>query len=92
MKAAEARVKEIEERGAAKAREEAKARGLPLPEDFNDDPPTSTDKLLSALPYVLPLMDSLVFGAHIFNTFPTQVRGGGLPGSEGAWEGGGVAR
>ncbi|CAN0517865.1 unnamed protein product, partial [Laminaria digitata] len=73
VKAAEAKVKEIEERGAAKAREEAKARGLPLPEDFNDEPPTSTDKLVSALPYALPLMDSLVFGAHIFNLFPTQV-------------------
>ena len=83
VKAAEAKVKEIEERGAEKAREEAKARGLALPEDFNDDPPTSTDKLVSALPYILPLMDSLVFGAHIFNLFPSQVRGGGSRRREG---------
>ena len=40
VKAAEAKVKEIEERGAKKARQEAKARGLALPEDFNDEPPT----------------------------------------------------
>ena len=67
VKAAEAKVKEIEERGAKKARQEAKARGLALPEDFNDEPPTSTDKLVSALPYALPLMDCLVFGTHILS-------------------------
>lgn len=73
MEAAAVREREIEDRGADKARQEAKARGLALPEDFNDGPPTITDKLLSVLPYTLPLMDSLVFGAHIFQTFPTQV-------------------
>lgn len=73
LREAEARVKEIEERGALKAREAAKARGLALPEDFNDAPPTEGDKLLSALPYVLPLMDSLVYGVHIFSTYPEQV-------------------
>lgn len=73
MEAAAAREREIENRGAAKAKEEAKARGLALPEDFNDGPPTVADRLLSALPYTLPLMDNLVFGAHIFQTFPTQV-------------------
>lgn len=73
LEAAAAREREIEDRGAAKAKEAAKARGLPLPEDFNDGPPTVADRLLSALPYTLPLMDNLVFGAHIFQTFPTQV-------------------
>ncbi|CAM9969881.1 unnamed protein product [Ectocarpus sp. 6 AP-2014] len=73
LEAAAAREREIENRGADKARQEAKARGLALPEDFNDGPPTITDKLLSVLPYTLPLMDSLVFGAHIFQTFPTQL-------------------
>lgn len=73
LAAAAVREKEIEERGALKAREAARARGLPAPEDFNDAPPTVTDKLLSALPYTLPLMDSLVFGGHIFQTFPSQV-------------------
>lgn len=73
MEAAAAREREIEDRGVAKAKEEAKARGLALPEDFNDGPPTVADRLLSALPYALPLMDNLAFGAHIFQTFPTQV-------------------
>ncbi len=74
LEAAAAREREIENRGIAKAKEEAKARGLALPEDFNDAPPTVADKLLSALPYTLPLMDALTFGSHIFQTFPTQVR------------------
>eukprot|EP00752_Nemacystus_decipiens_P009666 g8635.t1 len=73
LEAAAAREREIENRGAAKAKEEAKARGLALPEDFNDGPPTVADRLLSALPYALPLMDNLVFGAHIFQTYPTQL-------------------
>lgn len=73
--AAAAREKEIEERGALKARDAAKAAGLPSPEDFNNAPPTVADKALSALPYVLPLMDSLVFGSHIFQTYATQVAG-----------------
>eukprot|EP00903_Cladosiphon_okamuranus_P012926 g12069.t1 len=73
LEAAAAREREIEDRGAAKAKEEAKARGLALPEDFNDAPPTVADRMLSALPYTLPLMDNLMFGAHIFQTFPTQL-------------------
>ncbi|CAM9716026.1 unnamed protein product [Hapterophycus canaliculatus] len=73
LEAAAARELDIENRGIEKAREAAKARGIPLPEDFNDGPPTVADKLLSVLPYTLPLMDSLAFGAHIFQTFPTQL-------------------
>lgn len=80
MEAAAAREKEVEERGARKAREAAKARGLAMPEDFNDGPPTAQDRVLSALPYVLPLMDSLAYGAHVFNTFPDQVHADGCSG------------
>lgn len=40
--------------------------------DLNDGPATAADKALSALPYLLPLADSITFAAHIFGTFPEQ--------------------
>ena len=38
----------------------------------NDGPATSADKALSALAYILPLADSMVFAGHLFNVFPEQ--------------------
>ncbi|CAN0342774.1 unnamed protein product [Ascophyllum nodosum] len=38
----------------------------------NDSPATSADKALSALAYILPLADSMVFAGHLFNVFPEQ--------------------
>ena len=40
---------------------------------MNDGPPTAADKALSALPYVLPLADSLAYAGHIFAAFPEQM-------------------
>lgn len=40
--------------------------------DVNDGPATAADKALSALPYLLPLADSITFAAHIFGAFPEQ--------------------
>ncbi|CAM9253992.1 unnamed protein product [Discosporangium mesarthrocarpum] len=68
-----AKEKELEERGIKKIKDEARAAGLPLPEDFNNAPPTIADRFLSALPYLLPLTDSLSYGGHIFSTFPEQL-------------------
>ncbi|CAN0003795.1 unnamed protein product [Ectocarpus sp. 12 AP-2014] len=42
------------------------------PGDVNDGPATTADKALSALPYVLPLADGVVFAAHLFGAFPEQ--------------------
>lgn len=33
---------------------------------INDSAPTNTDKVVSALPYLLPLLDGLAFGRHFF--------------------------
>ncbi|CAN0416278.1 unnamed protein product, partial [Laminaria digitata] len=40
---------------------------------MNDGPPTVADKALSALPYVLPLADSLAYAGHMFAAFPEQL-------------------
>ncbi|CAN0144332.1 unnamed protein product, partial [Hapterophycus canaliculatus] len=42
------------------------------PGDVNDGPATTADKALSALPYLLPLADGVVFSAHLFGAFPEQ--------------------
>jgi hypothetical protein len=34
-------------------------------EMINDKPPTATDKVVSVLPYLLPLMDAVPFGLHL---------------------------
>lgn len=40
--------------------------------DLNDDTATSVDKALSALPYILPLSDGMVYAQHLFQAFPAQ--------------------
>ncbi|CAN0365612.1 unnamed protein product, partial [Scytosiphon promiscuus] len=45
---------------------------VPSPGDVNDGPATATDKALSALPYLLPLADGVIFSAHLFGAFPEQ--------------------
>lgn len=40
--------------------------------EANDGPATVSDKALSALAYILPLADSMVFAGHLFATFPDQ--------------------
>ncbi|CAN0065614.1 unnamed protein product [Discosporangium mesarthrocarpum] len=40
--------------------------------DANDGPPTAADKALSALPYLLPLMDLLSYAGHLFTAYPDQ--------------------
>ncbi|CBJ30360.1 conserved unknown protein [Ectocarpus siliculosus] len=42
------------------------------PGDVNDGPATTADKALSALPYLLPLADGIVFAAHLFGALPEQ--------------------
>lgn len=52
---------------------EEKSKGAVVPAgDANDGPATSGDKVLSALPYVLPLADGIVFAGHMFGAFPEQ--------------------
>ncbi|CAN0596633.1 unnamed protein product, partial [Laminaria digitata] len=38
----------------------------------NDGPATAADKALSALPYLLPLVDGISFAGHLFGAFPEQ--------------------
>lgn len=40
---------------------------------INDGLPTAADKVLSALPYLLPLMDSLSYAGHLFTAYPDQM-------------------
>ena len=50
---------------AAKMEAEAAALSQALMERFNDKEPTTTDKLVSILPYLLPLLDGLQFGRFL---------------------------
>lgn len=50
----------------------SKAVTVVPPEGFNDGPASVADKALSALPYVLPLADSMSFAGHLFAAFPEQ--------------------
>ncbi|CAN0139809.1 unnamed protein product [Discosporangium mesarthrocarpum] len=68
-----AKEKELEERGIKKIKDEARAAGLPLPEDFNNAPPTIADRFLSTLLNLLHLTDSLSYSGHIFSTFLEQL-------------------
>jgi hypothetical protein len=45
-------------------------------EMINDKPPSSTDKLVSVLPYVLPLLDGLQFAGHLVGQNPDNVLSG----------------
>lgn len=40
--------------------------------DLNDGSATAADKALSALPYILPLSDGMVYAQHLFQAFPAQ--------------------
>ncbi|CAM9774291.1 unnamed protein product [Choristocarpus tenellus] len=71
--AAAIREKEIEARGEKKQKQASRRMGLPLPEDFNNAPPTAADRALSTLPYLLPLLDSVAYGGHLFQTYPEQL-------------------
>ncbi|CAB1109352.1 unnamed protein product [Ectocarpus sp. CCAP 1310/34] len=42
------------------------------PGDVNDGLVNTADNALSALPYLLPLADGIVFAAHLFGVFPEQ--------------------
>ena len=46
--------------------------GRVSPGDVNDGPATAADKALSALPYLLPLVDGMSFAGHLFGAFPEQ--------------------
>lgn len=50
---------------AAKLEAEAAALSQAIMERLNDKPPTTTDKLVSILPYLLPLLDGLQFGRFL---------------------------
>ena len=50
---------------AAKLEAEAAALSQALMERLNDKEPTTTDKLVSVLPYLLPLLDGLQFGRFL---------------------------
>ena len=50
---------------AAKLEAEAAALSQALMERVNDKEPTTTDKLVSVLPYLLPLLDGLQFGRFL---------------------------
>eukprot|EP00904_Undaria_pinnatifida_P012314 jgi/Undpi1/8212/HiC_scaffold_25.g10682.m1 len=40
--------------------------------DVNDGAATAADKALSALPYLLPLIDGISYAGHLFGAFPEQ--------------------
>ena len=40
--------------------------------DINDGAATTADKALSALPYLLPLVDGISYAGHLFGAFPEQ--------------------
>eukprot|EP00904_Undaria_pinnatifida_P012351 jgi/Undpi1/8246/HiC_scaffold_25.g10716.m1 len=40
--------------------------------DVNDGAATTADKALSALPYLLPLVDGISYAGHLFGAFPEQ--------------------
>lgn len=70
----EARVEERQRQMDEKMKSSADAAAVAVsPEDINDGPATATDKALSALPYLLPLADGVMFGGHLFGAFPEQL-------------------
>jgi HD-GYP domain-containing protein (c-di-GMP phosphodiesterase class II) len=52
----------------AKAAKQAEATLAIINESINDRAPTNTDKLLSVLPLLLPLLDSVQSGGHLLST------------------------
>nr|AUO68226.1 Tic20-like protein [Saccharina japonica] len=66
----EERQRQMEDKLAAEAGAEA---GAVVPAGgVNDGPATAADKALSALPYLLPLVDGISFAGHLFGAFPEQ--------------------
>jgi hypothetical protein len=45
-------------------------------EMINDKPPTGTDKFLSVIPYLFPLLDSLQFAGNLVNAHPENLLSG----------------
>jgi hypothetical protein len=66
----------IEMAKAAKMEEEASKLLEARMEMINDKPPSGTDKLVSVLPYLLPLLDGLQFAGHLVNDNPDNVLSG----------------
>nr|AUO68228.1 Tic20-like protein [Saccharina japonica] len=62
----EERQRQMEDKLAAEAGAVVPAGGV------NDGPATPADKALSALPYLLPLVDGISFAGHLFGAFPEQ--------------------
>ncbi|CAN0271001.1 unnamed protein product [Discosporangium mesarthrocarpum] len=83
LEAIYAQQQELEREARVAAREEVEAKtqrafvkeggmeGLALT-DANDSPPTAADRALSALPYLLPVMDLLSYAGHLFTAYPDQ--------------------
>ena len=67
----EERQRQMEDKLAA-TRAEAGAGAVVSLGDVNDGPATAADKALSALPYLLPLVDGISFAGHLFGAFPEQ--------------------
>ncbi|CAN0317099.1 unnamed protein product, partial [Scytosiphon promiscuus] len=66
----EERQRQMEDKLAAKA---GTGAGAVVPAGgVNDGPATAADKALSALPYLLPLVDGISFAGHLFGAFPEQ--------------------
>ena len=66
----EERQRQMEDKFAVAAAEAG--AGRVSPGDVNDGPATAADKALSALPYLLPLVDGISFAGHLFGAFPEQ--------------------
>lgn len=58
----------VEAQAAAKKAKDAAEQAEAIAELINNQPPTVTDKLASLLPYMLPLLDSLPYGANVLNS------------------------
>ncbi|CAM9663215.1 unnamed protein product [Discosporangium mesarthrocarpum] len=83
LEAIYAQQQELEREARVASREQVEAKtqrnsvremgreGLALT-DANDGPPTAADKALSALPYLLPVMDLLSYAGHLFTAYPDQ--------------------
>jgi hypothetical protein len=63
----------IEMAKAAKVEEEASKFLQARMDLINDKPPSSTDKLISVLPYLFPLLDGLQFARSLVNDNPDNV-------------------
>lgn len=70
----QARVAERERQAAEKITAQGGSGAVATTEGgINDGAPTSADKALSALSYLLPLADGLAYGGHLFASHPEQM-------------------